>query len=131
MKIGDKAFSSIQNAMFLLKEKTASDVSNLISTEEKCISYSDDLNWTILLLKRKLSNVEKEIKKIKSPCVTMLVNKGRMGSDLINSEVLFLNEELYDLYDSQDEITNILNYLEKLNDNLNKYLWIIREKLKY
>lgn len=117
--------------MFLLKEKTASDVSNLISTEEKCISYSDDLNWTILLLKRKLSNVEKEIKKIKSPCITMLVNKGRMGSDLINSEVLFLNEELYDLYDSQDEITNILNYLEKLNDNLNKYLWIIREKLKY
>lgn len=82
------------------------------------------------MLKRKLNGIEKEIKKITSPSVTMLVNKGRMGNDLINSEVLFLNESLYDLYDSRNEVTNILNYLEKLDENLNKYLWIIREKLK-
>lgn len=114
----------------MLKKKTASDIPGLITGQEECVSFSDDLTWTIFLLRKKLNNVEKEIKKIKSPAITMLVNKGRMGNELIESEVLFQNEELYDLYDSRDEILNILNYLEKLNENLNKYLWIIREKLK-
>lgn len=131
LNIGNKAFSSIQNAMTELKEKTSADVPNLISAEERCISYSDDLNWIILLLKRKLDAVRKEMNKIKSPTITMLINKGRMGNDLINQECLYLHEELYDLMDSENEISNILEYLQSLNDNLNKRLWIIREKLKF
>ena len=131
LKIGEKAFNSIQSSMFLLKKKTASDITNLIASQEECISYSDDLNWIILILKKRLHNINKEINKIKSPATTMLINKGRMGNDLINQEILFLHDDLYDLYDSQNEVTNIINYLETLNENLNKYLWIIREKLKY
>lgn len=115
----------------MLKEKTSSDLPNLISSEEKCISYSDDLNWTILLLKRKLNEIQKQIKKIRSPEITLLISKGRMGNDLINSEILFKHEELYDLFDSENEIINIINYLESLDKNINKYLTIIREKLRY
>lgn len=116
--------------MYLLKEKTASDVQGLITAQEKCISYSDDINWILFLLRRKLNEVNNKIKRIKSPATAMLINKGRMGNDLINSEVLFLHEELYDLNDSKETIERISDYLERLNENLNKYLWIIREKLK-
>ena len=132
INIGEKAMSSIKEAMFIMKQLPSSDVPNTFVMEQKIISNLDDLQWIIHLLKTKKSDISEKILKVKAPEVTYLIREGRIGTDLINTEVYYRNEEkLQPLMKDESSIENVIAYLSSLDNNLNKYLFMLRDRVNY
>ena len=132
INIGEKAMSSIKEAMLIMKQLPPSDVSNTFVMEQKIISNLDDLQWIIHLLKTKKSNISENILRVKAPEVTYLIREGRIGTDLINTEVYYRNEEkLQPLMKDESSIENVIAYLSSLDNNLNKYLFMLRDRVNY
>ena len=132
INIGDKAINSIKDAMLIMKQLPPSDVPNTFAMEQQIISILDDLQWVIHLLKTKKSNISEKIMKIKAPEVTYLIREGRIGTDLINTEVYCRNEEkLQPLMRDDSSIDNVVAYLSSLDNNLNKYLFLLRDRVNY
>ena len=132
INIGEKAMESIKNAMLIMKQLPPSDVPNTFVLEQKIISTLDDLQWIIHLLKTKKCNVSENIMKIKAPEVAYLVREGRIGTDLINTEAYWREEEkLEPLMHNETAIDNTIAYLTSLDNNLNKYLFMLRDRVNY
>ena len=132
INIGEKAMSSIKEAMLIMKQLPPSDVPNTFVMEQKIISNLDDLQWIIHLLKTKKSNISENILRVKAPEVTYLIRECRIGTDLINTEVYYRNEEkLQPLMKDESSIENVIAYLSSLDNNLNKYLFMLRDRVNY
>lgn len=132
INIGEKAFDSIKDAMLVMKQLPPSDVPNTFVMEQRIISDLDDLQWIIHLLKQKKSKVSEDIMSIRAPEIAYLVREGRIGTDLINTEVFWRNEEkLKPLTSKESSIDNTIAYLTSLDSNLNKYLFLLRDRVNY
>lgn len=132
INIGEKAINSIKDAMLIMKQLPPSDVPNTFVLEQKIISILDDLQWIIHLLKTKKCNVSEKIMKIKAPEIAYLVREGRIGTDLINTEAYWREEEkLEPLMHDETTIDNTIIYLTSLDNNLNKYLFMLRDRINY
>jgi hypothetical protein len=59
-----------------------------------------------------------------------LVRQGRPSSEAINSEVRWKNESLYDLEEDIRSVENIIDYLVHLEESLERYLYMLKDKLK-
>lgn len=130
ISVSDRAINCIRESMYMLKEIPPSDVPNTFSKEQRVISNLDDLQWIIYLLNKSKTKLEEEILNIKSPEITYLIREGRIGTDLINIETYNRNKEnLEPLMNKQNAINNILSYLATLEGNLNKYLYMLRDRL--
>ncbi len=132
INIGEKAIDSIREAVLIMKQLPPSDVPNTFVMEQKIISILDDLQWVIHLLKSKKSKVSEDIMGVKAPDITYLIREGRIGTDLINIEVYNRNEEkLKPLMNKESTIENTIAYLSSLDSNLNKYLYLLRDRVNY
>lgn len=132
INIGEKAIDSIREAVLIMKQLPPSDVPNTFVMEQKIISILDDLQWVIHLLKSKKSKVSEDIMGVKAPDITYLIREGRIGTDLINIEVYNRNEEkLKPLMSKESTIENTIAYLSSLDSNLNKYLYLLRDRVNY
>lgn len=132
INIGDKAFDSIKDAILIMKQMPPSDVPNTFVMEQRIISNLDDIQWVIHLLKSKKSKISESIMSIKAPEVSYLIREGRIGTELINIEVYCRNEEkLQPLMNKENSIENIIAYLSSLDSNLNKYLYLLRDRVNY
>lgn len=132
INIGDKAMKSIEDSMLIMKQLPPSDVPNTFVLEQRIISTLDDLQWVIHLLKIKKSDVSEKILKIKAPETGYLIREGRIGTDLINTEVYWRKEdELGPLMKNEASIDNVISYLSSLDNNLNKYLFMLRDRINY
>lgn len=127
---GDKAIAVIRESMYILKEIPPADVSNTFNKEQRLISNLDDLQWITYLLNTSRTKLTEQILNIKAPEVTYLVREGRIGTDLINIEVYNRNsEKLEPLMKKQNALDNTISYISTLEDNLNKYLFMLKDRL--
>lgn len=127
---GERATSTIRDAIYMLKEIPPADVPNTFSKEQRLISILDDLQWILYLLNKTKTRIDEQILNIKSPEVTYLIREGRIGTDLINIEVYNRNQEkLEPLMNKKDAIENTVSYLLTLEGNLNKYLFMLKDRL--
>ena len=127
----EKAIICIKECMYLLKEIPPADVPNTFAKEQILISKLDDLQWLIYILNKTKTKLDEKILNIKAPEITYLIREGRIGTDLINIETYNRNQsQLEPLMNKLNAIENILNYLSTLESNMNKYLYMLRDRLQ-
>lgn len=130
MNVGDKAIAVIRESIYTLKEIPPADVPNTFNREQRIISNLDDLQWILHLLNLSKTRVDEEILNIKAPDITYLVREGRIGTDLINIEVYNRQQgKLEPLLIKQHALENTILYLKTLEENLNKYLYMLKDRL--
>ena len=130
MTVGDKAVAVIRDSMYTLKEIPPADVPNTFNREQRIISNIDDLQWILHLLNLSKTKVDEEILNIKAPDIAYLVREGRIGTDLINIEVYNRQQDkLEPLLTRQHALENTISYLKTLEDSLNKYLFMLKDRL--
>ena len=128
--VGDKAIAVIRESMYILKEIPPADVPNTFNKEQRVISNLDDLQWILHLLRLSKTKVSEQILNIKAPEVTYLIREGRIGTDLINIETYNRNsDKLEPLMNRESALENTISYLSTLEDNLNKYLFMLKDRL--
>ena len=127
----EKAVECIKDCMYLLKQIPPADVPNTFAKEQILISKLDDLQWLIYLLNKTKTKLDEKILNIKAPEITYLIREGRIGTDLINIETYNRNQgQLEPLTVKLDAINNTLSYLSTLEGNMNKYLYMLRDRLQ-
>lgn len=130
ISVSDKAIEIIKECIYMLKEIPPSDIPNTFSKEQRVISKLDDLQWIIYLLNKSKNKLEENILNIKAPDITYLIREGRIGTDLINIETYNRNsEKLEPLMVKENAINNTISYLTTLENNLTKYLYMLRDRL--
>lgn len=114
-----------------IQEITPNDKPGVFHKSEKLIQDAQNLTWCILALKLQYDKLNKAYRMIKDPEYTILVRQGRPSSEAINSEIRFKNEQLYDLEEKLSTINNILEYLNHIQNSMDKYIYLLKDKLKY
>lgn len=120
---------TVKNCLAMIKELSPSDVPNILRKIEKLIDASQDMSWIVLVMKRKLHELTRELKVKKDPAYVMLVKQGRPSSAAIDAEIRFTNKDLYKLEDDIEIVKNIIEYFQKIIESMEKYSWLLKDKL--
>lgn len=129
--IGDISIDNIKTAISLLKEIPPADAPNTFNREQRLISVSDDISWIIMSLNRKKQILEEKMKNIRAPEYTRLVRQGRPSAEAINMELYMLHDDMNDLNSRIEVLNNFITYLNSIQDNINRYIWMLRERLNF
>lgn len=119
----------IKSSLAAIKEQAPSDVPLILRKIERLIDLSQDLSWIILVMKRRFHELTREMKVMKDPQYVMLVRQGRPSSAAIEAEIRFTNKDLYTVEDNIEIVRNIIEYLQKIIDSMDKYSWLLKDKL--
>lgn len=129
--LSEEEIKMVKFAINEITEIAPTDKVALFKKQESLIDASSKLSWSVMVLKNNLNKIKTAYRKIKDPEYTMLVRKGRPSNEAINSEIRFTNESLYDLDEIVDTVENIIEYFATLENNINRYLFMLSDKLKY
>lgn len=129
--IGDISIDNIKTAISLLKEIPPTDAPNTFNREQRLISISDDISWIIMSLNRKKQILEEKMKNIRAPEYTRLVRQGRPSTEAINMELYMLHDDMNELNRKIEVLDNFLIYLNSIQENINRYIWMLRERLNF
>lgn len=122
---------SIKLALKLIREIAPTDAPLVFKRLEELTSVSEDISWVTMVVKRKLSSIKTEIDSIKAPNFTALVRQGRPSTQAIEYEILFNNSKLKELESNKETLSNIVEYLQHIEKSIDRYIFILRDKLKY
>lgn len=122
---------SIKTALRLIRDIAPTDAPLVFKRLEDLTAISDDIAWVTMTVQRKLSEIKSEINSIKAPNFTALVRQGRPSTQAIEYEILFNNSELKDLENNKNILVNIVEYLQHIEKSIDRYIFILRDKLKY
>ena len=128
--LSDTEIGYIKVCLDDIAEFSPADKPMLFSKMERIIEDSDKLGWCIFSVRQQLNKMESVYRKIKDPEYVILVRQGRPSSEAINSEVRWKNESLYDLEEDIRSVENIIDYLVHLEESLERYLYMLKDKLK-
>lgn len=129
--IGDISIDNIKSAISLLKEIPPVDAPNTFNREQRLISVSDDISWIIMSLNRKKQILEEKMKSIRAPEYTRLVRQGRPSTEAINMELYMLHDDMNELSRKINVLDNFIIYLNSIQENINRYIWMLRERLNF
>lgn len=121
---------TVKTALSMIKTIAPSDIPLILNRINELIDVSQDLSWIIVMITRRQNEIKKDIKLKKDPRYVMLVRQGRPSTAAIEAEIRFSDKTLYDLDENIETISNILEYLNKLQDSIDKYIWLLRDKMK-
>lgn len=113
-----------------ITELSPADKPTLFRKMERVIEDSDRLSWCIFSVRQQYAKLNSAYRKIKDPEYTILVRQGRPSNEAINSEIRFRNDSLYDLELKLTTIENIITYLDHVELSLERYLYMLKDKLK-
>lgn len=129
--LSSKEIDMVRYAINEIVEIAPTDKVALFKKQEHLIEASSNIGWSIMVIKNNLAKIKTTYRKLKDPEYTMLVRKGRPSNEAINSEIRFSNEALYDLDEIISNVENIIEYLNTVENNINRYLFMLSDKLKY
>lgn len=131
VELSQEELMSIKIALKLIREIAPTDPPLIFKRLEDLSAISEDISWVKMVVKRKLYSVKSKIDSIKSPNFTALVRQGRPSTQAIEYEILFNNKDLGELESNKDTLNNIVEYLEHIEKSIDRYIFILRDKLKY
>ena len=120
---------TVKSAIALIKEQSPSDIPLILRKMERLVDIQQDMSWILLVMRRKLHELIKDMKVKKDPAYVMLVKQGRPSSSAIEAEIRFTNKDLYKTEDDIEIVKNVIEYFQKLVDSIEKYTWLLKDKL--
>ena len=120
----------LKTGLLAIKEMSPSDKPSVFRKMEYIIEVSENVSWCIFALKQHLKTFIKCERQIKDPEYSLLVGQGRPSSEAINSEIRWKNESLYDLDYKISVIENTIEYINHIEQSLERYLYMLKDKLK-
>ena len=129
--LSDTEIVFIQTCLDDIREITPSDKPSVFRKMEKIVNDSEDLSWCIFALKKKQSELQRDYRMVKDPFFMTLVRQNRPSTEAINSEIRTLHKEVYDLEDGLSMVEHILGYLDHIQLSLERYLYLLKDKLKF
>lgn len=120
----------LKTGLLAIKEMSPSDKPSVFRKMEYIIEVSENVSWCIFALKQHLNTFIKCERQIKDPEYSLLVRQGRPSSEAINSEIRWKNESLYDLDYKISVIENTIEYINHIEQSLERYLYMLKDKLK-
>lgn len=127
--LSDTEIEYVKTCIEDVTEMSPSDKPMIFRKMERLIEDSDKLSWCIFSVRQQLNKMNKAYKQIKDPDYVTLVRQGRPSSEAINSEVRWRNDSLYDLEEDIATVENIIEYLVHLDHSLEKYNYMLKDKL--
>lgn len=131
LDIDSDNLKSLDDSINLIHQPSPLDGAGVFTRVERAVSASDNLSWLITMVCNRRCNVSAELKKLKDPQFTLLVRQQRPSTQAIESEIRWTNEEVAALEDKLATIDNIINYLNSIESNIDRYIWILREKARF
>jgi len=129
--LSDTELDMIQYCLNDITETSPNDKPGVFRKSEKIIQDSQNLSWCIYSLRLQYDHLNKAYRKIKDPEYTLLVRQQRPSSEAINSELRTKFEELYDLEEKLSTINNIIEYLTHIQTSMERYLYLLKDRLKH
>lgn len=129
IELSPENIRTVKTALSMIREMSPSDIPNILRKIERLIDVSQDMAWINLAMKRKLHEMTREIKMKKDPQYVMLVKQGRPSSAAIEAEIRFTNKDMYDSENGIDVLNNVIEYFNKINESIEKYIWLLKDKL--
>lgn len=129
--LSNEEVNNMKSAISMVHELSPTDGPGLFSKMNNMISVSDDLSWIISVIRNKCSEIRRKIREIKDPDFVMLVRQGRPSTQAIESEIRFNHSEINDMEQKLEIFGNITEYLQSLNNNVDRYIWMLKDKTKY
>lgn len=129
IELSDKELGFIDRAICEIHEECPVDVPQLMRKSQSLLLASDDLYWIINVISRKHARMKSKLYATKDPKYTTLVRQGRPSAAAIEAEIRFSTDGIYKMEEDYENIGNLLDYLKTLASTLEKYNWIIKDKL--
>ena len=129
--LSETEMDMIQYCLNDIVETSPNDKPGVFRKSEKLIQDSQNLSWCIYSLRLQYDCLNKAYRKIKDPEYTLLVRQQRPSSEAINSELRAKFEELYDLEEKLSTINNIIDYLSHIQTSMERYIYLLKDRLKY
>lgn len=127
--IGESGISSIKTSIAIIHETAPTDIPIIFRTMDRIISASENLSWTVLVLRRHKYYIQMECKNIKDPEFTALTRRGRPSTTAIESEIRFNNSQLSALECQIDTLAGIIDYLQHIELCLDRKLWSLKDRI--
>jgi len=129
IEFSDRELDMIDRAIREIHEECPTDVPLLVKKSQSLILAGDDLYWVINVISRKHARMKSDIYRLKDPKFTALSRGGRPSSAAIEAEIRFTTDGVYKMEEDYENIGSLLDYLRVLSSMLDKYSWIIKDKL--
>lgn len=129
--IGESGKYIIYDSISAIRQISPIDGAQLFSKMEKIISLSDDLSWVVSSINRKRNCIESDLKSIKDPKYVALVRQNRPSSAAIEAEIRITIKDVSILDNQINILDNILSYLDSIQRSLDRYIWMLRDKISY
>lgn len=130
IKLTSDELAIVRNSVGIIHKQSPIDRPLVFRRMEEIIEAMEELSWVILTVNRHLLKIRGEIKEIKAPQFTMLVRRGRPSTTAIEYEIMMNNDDIKSLEETEETIDNIVYYLKSIESGLDRYLWMLRDKLK-
>lgn len=114
-----------------IKEMTPSTKAEVFRKSERIVADSQDLSWCIQSVKIQHAKLLTAYHKMVDTDYALLVRQGRPSSEAIHAELRMKNESLYEVEELLTTIENTIAFLESLKESMDKYLYVLKDKLKY
>lgn len=131
LDIEETDLKSLEDAINLIHQPSPLDGAGVFTRVERSISASDNLLWLVTMISNRRVLVDADLKKLKDPQFTLLVRQQRPSTQAIESEIRWNNETVAELENKLTTIDNILSYIKSIESNIDRYIWILREKARY
>jgi len=129
--LSDDEVNIIKSSIGYLHELTPTDGPGVFFKSQNLISNSEDLSWVITVVKNTRNKISSQINLIKDPEFTMLIRNGRPSTAAIEHEIRFNNASIPGLEDNVMVLDNIIDYLNKIQLNIDRYIWLLKSKSDY
>lgn len=129
--LSESELSIVDKCLNDIKEMSPADKPSVFRKTEKIIEDSEDLSWCVYALRLQKVKLQKAYRVLKDPEYVTLVRLNRPSSEAINSEIRFRNEDMYRLEEDMAIVDNILAYIEHIQVSMERYLYMLKDKLKY
>ena len=127
LQLRDREIQGIKMALSVIHETKPTDLHLIRDKLDKTNIASEDLAWSMFIIKQHLATIRKECRKLKDPIFTSLVRKGRPSTSAIESEIRMVSEQVSDYEDEITSIENILEYLKHIETCIDRLQWNLKD----
>lgn len=114
-----------------IKQIAPTDRRLLFNKEQTLINCSQNLSWCIYSIRLKYSKILNEYRKLRDPEYTILVRQGRPSAAAIETELRYKHDNFYEYDENLRILENIIEFLNHMELSVDRYLYMLRDKLRY
>lgn len=127
LELSNDEIDIIRTCINYVHEQAPTEVPLIIRKTNDLIAASENLAWIILIVSRKIVEIQLKIKKVKSPAFTMLTRQGRPSTTAIEYEILHSYPDVMESEEQLDVLNKLLDYFKHLEKSIDRYLWMLRD----